>query len=178
MRKSFPKAAAYCEKLTANKTWLYAIIKDGFMTHGHKTSNIAEIVNNVLKEVRNLDCYRLCDWIVKWWARKVAERQLVCKKLKASNSMYTSYAAQMIGKEEVKAREEDMHVQGIGSDNYLVVRYLRASEQIRFSGPQWERRHGRDGCLIKEERFTVNLSAKTCTCEFIQVDGYLGVSIT
>lgn len=171
LRKSFPNAASYCEDLTENKTWLYKIIEDGYTTHGHKTSNIAEIMNNVLKEARNLDCYRLNDWIVKWWGRKVEERQLICKELKEKNSRYTPYAGELIGKEELKAREETMSVQGLGSGNYLVIRYLRASEQRRLSCARRERTRGRDGCLMKEERFTVNLSAKSCTCEFTKVDG-------
>lgn len=103
--RGFPAAATYLNALTHAKVFLYAIVEAGYATHGHRTSNLVEIMNNVLKYARNLDCYRICDWIVQWWGTKVAERQDVCEKITKENRLYTPYASEMIAKQEHFARE-------------------------------------------------------------------------
>ena len=50
--KGYPECAAYVDALPHETTFLYAIMEAGFTTHGHRTSNIAEIVNNVLRDAR------------------------------------------------------------------------------------------------------------------------------
>ena len=49
LRRGFPEVAEYMNKLDHAKTYLYAILKRGYTTHRHSTSNIAEIVNSFLK---------------------------------------------------------------------------------------------------------------------------------
>lgn len=78
-RRGYPEAAQYLDDLPHEKVFTYALIKKGYTTHGHRTSNVAEIMNSVFKEARNLDCYRICDWILRWWGRKIAERQQLCE---------------------------------------------------------------------------------------------------
>ena len=56
--KYFPHAGAYLRKLTPKKVFKYTIVEAGYSTHGHRTSNLVEIINNVVKYARNLDCYR------------------------------------------------------------------------------------------------------------------------
>lgn len=54
----FPAAGAYLRRLVPAKVFVYVIRNAGYATHGHRTSNLVEIINNVIKYVRNLDCYR------------------------------------------------------------------------------------------------------------------------
>jgi hypothetical protein len=49
LSRGFPMAAEWFHKLVHKETFLYAILERGFTTHGHQTSNIAEIMNSVLK---------------------------------------------------------------------------------------------------------------------------------
>ena len=105
----YPAAAEYLNDLEHKSVFAYAIVNEGYATHGHRTSNIAEIMNNVLKYARNLDCYRICDWIVRWWGSKVHERQNTVKKFtRTENRMYTPYASEILVKQEIFAMEGDM----------------------------------------------------------------------
>jgi len=121
--RGFPVAAQYLRKLQKDcpqAVFQYAIAKSGYKTSGHRTSNIAEIMNNVLKEDRIMDCYRLGDKIVKWWGKKVAERQDICHDITRKQKLYTPYAATMIGKQERFAREGDFSITRQGNGIYLI----------------------------------------------------------
>ena len=155
----YPAAAKYLDDLDHEKVFLYAIVDSGYATHGHRTSNLVEIMNNVLKYARNLDCYRICDWMVRWWGVKVAERQDVCQKITNEKTLYTPYASQMISKQELFSREGDMDIIRQGNSTYLI------SENCTDHNPQ-NRRNGNDGPAIRVERNTVDLENKTCTCVF------------
>ena len=61
--RGFPHAAQYLDSLPHEKVFSYRFVRAGYATHGHRTSNIVAIMNNVLKQVRNLDCYRICNFI-------------------------------------------------------------------------------------------------------------------
>ena len=65
--RSFPDAAAYLRNLDPKKVFKYALVDAGYSTHGHRTSNLVEIINNVVKTARNLDCYR--------WAKRQYDRR-------------------------------------------------------------------------------------------------------
>ena len=160
-RRGFPEAAAYLDSLPHDKVFSYALVKSGYATHGHRTSNIVEVMNNVVKDARNLDCYRLCDWIVTWWGQKVAERQRVCKTMTRSKSLYTPYAQVQINKQEVFAREGDMRIMDQGDETYMVIETFK-DENVD------NRRHGRDGPVTRVERNTVDMKNKTCTCVHVR----------
>ena len=155
----YPAAAQYLNDLEHEKVFLYGIMNAGYATHGHRTSNLVEIMNNVLKYARNLDCYRICDWIVRWWGSKLAERQDVCEKITNEKTLYTPYATELISKQELFSREGDMDITRQGKNTYLI------SENFQDDNPQ-NRRNGHDGPAIRVERNTVDLQHKTCTCVF------------
>ena len=48
LRKGFPEVADYFDGLDHDKTYLYAMLKKGYTTHRHSTSNIAEATNSFL----------------------------------------------------------------------------------------------------------------------------------
>ena len=107
---------------------------------------------------RYLDPFRLNDYIVKWCGTKVADRQDLGRRLLGSRSLYTRYAARKIGKQERFAREQDLTVIPQGADTYVVLHKIRGGtpgNRIRGRQPAW-----------REERDTVNVKDKTCTCAF------------
>ena len=116
------------------------------------------MMTNMIDEVCGCFC-RLCDWLVTWWGEKVAERQGLCEELQSKDSLYTPYARDMIGKQEVFAREGDMDARPQGNNTYLVTETFLDKDAVN-------RRNGRDGPLTTIERNTVDLVNKTCTCQF------------
>ena len=156
----YPDAAEYLYNLDHEKVFSYAIVKSGYATHGHRTSNLVEIMNNVLKEARNLDCYRICDWIVTWWGKKVAERQDVCNGA-TERILYTPYASTLLNKQEEFAREGTMTIARQGNGTYLITETFKDANAKN-------RRHGKDGPATRVERHTVDMRNKTCTCEFLR----------
>ena len=145
LKGAYPAAAEYLNKhCEPNKTFLYRILEEGYTTHGHKTSNIVEIMNSVIGEARNRDPYYLNDFMLKWHGEKLAERQEIGKHLKAHNKLLTTYASTMLGKREAIAREAPLEIKAQGNGIYLVT-----DEK-------------------SEERHNVDLKNKTCTCYFLR----------
>ena len=143
LRKGFPEAADYLDRQDHSKTYLYAMLKAGHTTHGHNTSNIAEIINNVVKDARGDDPYNFNDFVTMWTGRKIHQRQEIGAKLQASKRLWTAYANEIIVKQEYLAREEDYTCTGQGENTFLIVRKSRRG---------------------REDRHTVDLNQKTCTC--------------
>ena len=52
LRRGFPEAANYLNALDHEKTFLYRLLEEGYTSHGHRTSNVVEIMNKVIKEAR------------------------------------------------------------------------------------------------------------------------------
>ena len=52
LRRGFPEAAKYLNALDHEKTFLYRLLEEGYTSHGHRTSNVVEIMNKVIKEAR------------------------------------------------------------------------------------------------------------------------------
>ena len=145
LKRACPAAAEYLNKhCEPNKTFLYRILEEGYTTHGHKTSNIVEIMNSVIGEARFRDPYYLNDFMLKWHGEKLAERQEIGKQLKAHNKLLTTYASSMLGKREAIARESPLEIKAQGNGIYLVT-----DEN-------------------SEERHNVDLKNKTCTCYFLR----------
>ena len=150
-QSAYPKAADYLDGLTHEKTFLYSILAAGYTTHGHQTSNLVEITNNVIKEPRHRDPYFLLDFMVIWHGEKIDERQGRGRKLMKNKSLLTVYAARLLGKSEHIAAENPMEIRAQGVKNYLVS----IDEQ----------EEGETSPVAK--RYVVNLVEKTCSCSFM-----------
>ena len=150
LRRGFPHAADYLDALPHHSTYLYAMLDNGLTTHGHKTSNVAEIVNNVISDVRFEHPYIFNDFLVKWHGEKFGERQDLIKEIQRREHLLTPYARRLLGKSEHKAREENLSVFDQGCNNYLVTHHKTVLGQEKT-----------------EERNMVNLMRKTCTCPFL-----------
>jgi len=93
--RGYPEAARYLdEDCDHAKTFLYAILKDGFTTHGHVTSNIAEIINNIISDARFGDPLHLIDVLLQWLGDKLNERQIEADTYRKTKTLLTSYAMQ------------------------------------------------------------------------------------
>ena len=145
IKSSYPEVAEYLQtKCKPEKTFLYSILEQGYTTHGHNTSNIVEIMNNVIGDARFRDPYFLNDFILQWHGGKLAERQSIGEQITAANKLVTLYAYKMMGKREVFAREKQLKVKSQGDQIYLVT----------------------DD--DDDERYHVNLKKKTCSCPFVR----------
>ena len=111
LKRACPPAVEYLNKhCDPKKTFLYRILQEGYTTHGHKTSNIVEIMNSVIGEARFRDPYYLNDFMLKWHGGKLAERQHIGNQLKVHNKLLTTYASTMLGKREPIAREAPLEI--------------------------------------------------------------------
>ena len=145
IKSSYPKLAEYLQtKCEPEKTFLYSILEQGYTTHGHNTSNIVEIMNNVITDARFHDPYFLIDFMLQWHGGKIAERQGIGEQITAENKLVTLYAYTMMCKREVFAREKQLKIKSQGNQIYLVT-----DED--------------DG-----ERYHVDLKKKTCSCPFVR----------
>ena len=139
------------DQVEHSKTFLYAILDKGYTTHGHKTSNIAEILNNVIAGTRHGDPYHFGDFLVRWFGEKLSESQSVAKTLAETNKLLTPYAQELLGKREIMAREARLTIQTQGNENYLVIHDFN---EIGYTS-------------TVSKRYNVNLQEKTCSCPFV-----------
>ncbi len=147
-KRGYPEAAFYLDtKCDHSKTFLYSILEQGYTTHGHNTSNIVEIMNNIIRKARYRDPYHLIDFMLKWHGRKLAERQDIGTKLKEKKRLLTIYGHTMLGIRENIAYEERLKAQEQGDGKYLVI-------------------HESDEGTT--ERYHVDLKNKTCSCPFLR----------
>lgn len=152
LRRNYPDAAEYVANLKPEKTFTYALVKLGYATHRHGTSNLVEILNSVLKIAREDTPYWMNDHIVIWIAKKLAERQKIAANLILIKALYTPYAMKQIAKQELKAREEILESKALGAETYLVTHQ-------KFVSGEW-----------LETRHRVDLRKSTCDCGFFLVN--------
>ena len=150
-RRGYPEAASYLDKLDHSKTFLYDILKTGYTSHGHKTSNISEILNNVIRHARHRDPYHLTDFMMRWFGEKLSDRQVIATTLREKEKLLTPYAQELLARREVIARETRLMIQSQGDDNHLVIHEFNEN-----------------GCTCTvSKRYNVNLNEKTCSCTFV-----------
>ena len=149
--EAYPIAAKYLYALDHDKTFLYKILDKGYTTHGHHTSNVVEITNNIIVEARLRDPYYLVDFMMVWHGKKIAERQGIGRELIKNKYLLTVYAARLLGKNENIARESIIKISAQGLKHYLVS----IEEEVE----------GSTSTVTK--RYNVNLDEKTCSCSFV-----------
>ena len=150
--RGYPDAAKYLDGLDHSKTFLYSLLENGYTTHGHKTSNIAEIINNVINAARHRDPYHLVDFLVGWYGEKIKERQDIGKMLTEKHKLFTPYAQELLGVREEIARESRLTVRNQGGDNFLVLHEC----------------YEEGSTSTVSKRYHVDLGKKTCTCSFMR----------
>ena len=120
LRKTSRRAALYMDKLNHDKTFTYKLIEQGYRNHGHCTNNMAEIANSALLTARELAPYQGNNEILEWCGKQLFLKQKIVRQLEATKAILTPYASTFIKKQEIFAREEDMHVSELGGDVFLV----------------------------------------------------------
>ena len=92
MRNFNPKAAEYLDALVHDQTYFYAYNQKGVRTYGHKTNNVAEIVNGVHKKLRGEHPLWFLHGFASWIGEKMQIRLDVMKNWVKSGHVLTPYA--------------------------------------------------------------------------------------
>lgn len=146
IRRRYPEAADYLDALPHARVYHYAILQAGLTTHGHKTSNCVEILNNVIEDARHDDVIHFLDWVMQWFARKLGERQRLAAKYVAEKRIFTRYAGELYGRSERMAQHENLTAEDLGAGKHL-VKHIKKGDTVAT-------------------RYEVDLKERTCTCTF------------
>ena len=92
MRNFNPRAADYLDALVHDQTYFYAYNRKGVRTYGHKTNNVAEIVNGVHKKLRGEHPLWFLHGFTSWIGEKMQIRSDVMKDWIRSGHVLTPYA--------------------------------------------------------------------------------------
>ena len=99
LRQESQLAAEYFEELDHDQVYQYAFNKKGVVTHGHKTSNIAESANSFLNAARFETPYRLNDVIAAWLGKEFAKRTETMRKWLDEGHFLTPYTHNLFATE-------------------------------------------------------------------------------